>query len=61
MYSLLYICKHREAQNVKLRIKIMNRSQKIARFNLIVILTALILSGTAIGITYFAGNRSQVF
>ena len=32
----------------------MNRSQKIARFNLIVILTALILSVTAIGVTYFA-------
>ncbi|MDT8300359.1 MAG: hypothetical protein RQ760_02675 [Sedimentisphaerales bacterium] len=32
----------------------MNRAQKIARFNLIVILTALILSITAIGIFYFA-------
>jgi len=32
----------------------MNRSQKIARFKLIVILTALILSVTAIGLTYFA-------
>jgi len=32
----------------------MNRSQKIARFNLIVILTALILSGTAICAAYFA-------
>jgi len=31
----------------------MNRAQKIARFNLIVILTALILSVTAIGVTYF--------
>ncbi len=31
----------------------MNRAQKIARFNLIVILTALILSGTAIGVIYF--------
>jgi len=32
----------------------MNRAQKIARFNLIVILTALILSVTAIGVIYFA-------
>ena len=32
----------------------MNRAQKITRFNLIVILTALILSITAISIFYFA-------
>jgi len=32
----------------------MNRAQKIARFNLIVILTALILSVTAVGIFFFA-------
>lgn len=31
----------------------MNRAQKIARFNVIVILTALSLSGIAIGVTYF--------
>ncbi len=31
----------------------MNRSQKIARFNVIVILTALILSGIAVSVLYF--------
>jgi len=32
----------------------MNRAQKIARFNLVVISIALVLSITAIGVTYFA-------
>ena len=31
----------------------MNRAQKIARFNLIVVLVALALSATAISVAYF--------
>jgi hypothetical protein len=50
MYSFIYINK----DNFELkRYSIMNRAQKIARFNLIVILIALILSIIAVSVLYF--------
>ncbi len=50
MFSIFYITK---AISSWKRINVMNRAQKMARFNLIVILTALVLSTIAVSFLYF--------
>ena len=49
MFSIFYITK---AISSSKRVNVMNRAQKIARFNLIVIMIAIILSAIAVSVLY---------
>ena len=50
MFSIFYITKVISSWK---RVNVMNRAQKMARFNLIVISTALVLSAIAVSVLYF--------